>query len=139
MGDSGEQGPTNGLTPHLTIGDGKAAQAIDFYKAAFGASEERRMLAEDGRRLMHAHLTVNGASLMLNDHFPEMAGGAAAAIPAAVTLHLQVTDADATWAQALAAGATVKFPLEDQFWGDRYGQIDDPFGFTWSIGSPIVG
>lgn len=139
MGDSGEQGPTNGLTPHLTIGDGKAAQAIDFYKAAFGASEERRMLAEDGRRLMHAHLTVNGASLMLNDHFPEMAGGAAAAIPAAVTLHLQVTEADATWAQALAAGATVKFPLEDQFWGDRYGQIDDPFGFTWSIGSPIVG
>lgn len=139
MSDSGEQGPTHGLTPHLTIGDGKAAQAIDFYKAAFGAREERRMLAEDGRRLMHAHLTVNGASLMLNDHFPEMAGGAAAAIPAAVTLHLQVIDADATWAQALAAGATVKFPLEDQFWGDRYGQIDDPFGFTWSIGSPIVG
>ena len=95
------------------------------------------MPADDGQRLMHAHLIVNGASLMLNDHFPEMAGGAPAATPAAVTLHLQVEDADAAWAQALGAGAKVKFPLEDQFWGDRYGQVDDPFGFTWSIGSPV--
>ena len=138
MSDDSAQGPGAGLTPHITIGHGHAAKAIDFYKAAFGATEQRRMLAEDGKRIMHAHLTINGASLMLNDHFPEMAGGAQAAVPAAVTLHLQVDDADVWWARALAAGAVIRFPIENQFWGDRYGQVDDPFGFTWSIGSPIA-
>ncbi|MEQ1726560.1 MAG: VOC family protein [Sphingopyxis sp.] len=137
MSDEPAQGPTTGLTPHLTIGQGRAAQAIDFYTAAFGAVEQRRVMAQDGERIMHAHLLINGASLMLNDHFPEMAGGAQARVPAAITLHLQVDDADMWWARALSAGASVRFPIDDQFWGDRYGQVDDPFGFTWSIGSPI--
>jgi PhnB protein len=126
-----------GVTPHLTIGDGKAAEAIAFYKAAFGAIEQSRHLEQGGTRIMHAHLTVHGGALMLNDHFPEMCGGAPAAVPAAVTLHLEADDADAVWNQALSVGATVRFPLDNQFWDQRYGQVTDPFGHVWSIGGPI--
>jgi PhnB protein len=133
--DQQEQGPASGLAPHLTIRGGNAAEAIEFYSRAFGAREIGRHMAEDGKRIMHAHLTVNGASLMLNDDFPEH-GGAETAPPAGVTLHLQVDDADTWWDRAIEAGAIVRFPIDDQFWGDRYGQVDDPFGFTWSIGSP---
>ena len=128
-----------GLIPHLTIRDGLAAEAIEFYGRAFGASETGRHIAEDGKRIMHAHLAINSASLMLNDDFPEMRGGGEAHPPAGCTLHLQVDDADAWWDRAIDAGAIVRFPLGDQFWGDRYGQVDDPFGFTWSIGGPIKG
>ena len=131
------QGPTGGVAAHLTIRDGRGDEAVRFYEKAFGAKEEMRHLAYDGNRLMHAHLTINGGSLMLNDDFPEFReGGGDVPAPGGVTLHIQVPDADAVWGNALAAGATVKFPLEDQFWGDRYGQLEDPFGFTWSIGGP---
>lgn len=134
------QSPAGGVTAHLTIPDGRGGEAIDFYKNAFGAQEEMRNLADDGKRLMHAHLKVNGGSLMLNDDFPEYRkGGEALPPPAGTTLHLHVPDADAVWNRAIAAGAKVKFPLEDQFWGDRYGQLEDPFGFTWSIGSAKKG
>ena len=136
--DHEQQGPTGGVTPHLGIRDGKATEAIDFYKAAFGAQEMMRMPADDGKRLMHAHLKINGASLMLADEFPEY-GGASAGAPEGVTLHLQVSDADALWNQALAAGATPLMELADQFWGDRYGQLRDPFGHRWSIGAPVRG
>ena len=130
------QGPTGGITAHLTIRDGKAKEAIDFYGAAFGAEcAMDPFMADDGKRVMHAHLTINGGSLMLNDDFPEYGG--AATPPGSTTLHLQVSDADAAWNRALEAGAVEKFPLADQFWGDRYGQVTDPFGFTWSIGAPI--
>lgn len=130
-----EQGPSGGVTAHLTIRDGRAAEAIHFYKNAFGAqSAMDPHMAEDGKRIMHAHLTLNGGHLMLNDDFPEYGG--AAAPPGSVTLHLQVPDADAAWNRAISAGAKEKMPLDDQFWGDRYGQISDPFGFTWSIGAP---
>ena len=74
---------------------------------------------------------------MLNDHFPEMAGGAPAEAPGGVRLHLQVDDADAWWERAIAAGASVRFPIDNQFWGDRYGQLTDPYGHVWSIGGPI--
>jgi PhnB protein len=132
-----DQGPTGGLTVHLTIRDNGAADAIAFYKAAFGAEEAMPPhLADDGKRVMHAHLLINGGHLMLNDDFPEYHG--AASPPGSVTLHLQVSDADAMWNHALEAGATEKMPLADQFWGDRYGQLTDPFGFTWSIGAPAV-
>ncbi len=127
-----------GVIPHLTIRDNRAAEAIDFYTKAFGAAESGRHLAEDGKRIMHAHLDINGGPLMLNDDFPEIAGGAAPA-PAGVGLHLDVPDADAAWAKALAAGATVRFPLDNQFWGQRYGQVTDPFGHIWSIGGPVTG
>lgn len=131
------QGPTTGLTPHINIRDGRAAEAIDFYARAFGAAEQRRMIAQDGKRIMHAHLIINGASLMLNDDFPEMRGGEAAKAPEGVVLHLQVDNADAWWDRAVAAGAEIRFPIQDQFWGDRYGHVADPFGYVWSIGSPL--
>jgi PhnB protein len=130
------KGPASGITAHLTIGGGRGAEAIEFYKRAFGAKEEMRSLADDGKRLMHAYLTINGGSLMLNDDFPEYRGVSESPAPAGTTLHLQVPDADAAWDKAVAAGAAVTFPIENQFWGDRYGQIEDPFGFTWSIGGP---
>jgi len=130
------QGPTDGITPHITIRDGKAIEAIDFYARAFGAEQAMDpMKAEDGKRIMHAHLLLNGGHLLLNDDFPEYGG--AATPPGSTTMHLQVQDADAAWNRALEAGATEKFPLADQFWGDRYGQITDPYGFTWSIGAPL--
>jgi PhnB protein len=130
-----EQGPSGGITPHITIRDGKAAEAIEFYKRAFGAGEQMRQPTDDGR-LMHAHLKINGGSLMLHDDFPEHMGGPAQP-PASFVLHLDVPDADAAWKRALDAGATSRFELADQFWGDRYGQVTDPFGFIWSIGAPI--
>jgi PhnB protein len=130
-----EQGPSGGITPHITIRDRKAAEAIDFYRKAFGAQELMRHPTDDGR-LMHAHLKINGGSLMLHDDFPEHMGGPSQ--PAAsFVLHLQVPDADAAWKRALDAGAEVRFELKDQFWGDRYGQVKDPFGFIWSIGAPV--
>lgn len=133
-----DQGPAQGVTAHLTIPDRRAAEAIDFYRAAFGAEPAMEpMMGEDGRRIMHAHLRLNGGSLMLNDDFPEYSGGKPAPNDA-VTLHLQVTDADALFNRALEAGATEIMKLEDQFWGDRYGQLRDPFGYTWSIGAPAV-
>jgi len=130
-----QQGPAGGVTAHLTIRDGKAADAIDFYRAAFGAEEAARHMAEDGKRIMHAHLKINGGSLMLNDEFPEFMS-APTTPPGSLVLHLQVPDADAAWEKAVAAGGEIRFPLADQFWGDRYGQVQDPFGFTWSIGAP---
>ena len=125
-----------GVVPHLTIRDNRAAEAIDFYARAFGASESGRQIADDGERILHAHLEVNGGPLMLNDDFPEMMGGAAPS-PAGVGLHIDVPDADAAWEKALAAGAVARFPLDNQFWGQRYGQVTDPFGHIWSIGGPV--
>jgi PhnB protein len=90
----------------------------------------------DDGRLMHAHLKINGGSLMLHGDFPEHMGGPSQP-PASLVLHLDVPDADAAWKRALDAGAGVKFELADQFWGDRYGQVTDPFGFIWSIGAPV--
>lgn len=132
------QGPTGGLTPHIAIADKRASEAIEFYKQAFGAVEQVRMPAEDGVRLMHAHLQINGSSLMMHDDFPEYSGQAMAA-PSGVTLHLQVDDADSWYDRAIAAGATSVMAPENMFWGDRYAQVKDPFGHLWSIGHPLKG
>jgi len=129
-------GPSTGIIPHLSIPSRGGQAALEFYTRAFGATEERRMPAEDGERLMHALLMINGAPVMLADEFPEY-GGEVDVVPRGVTLHLQVDDADEWWTRALLAGAVPVFPLADQFWGDRYGQLKDPFGHCWSIGSPI--
>lgn len=134
--DRTDQGPTTGLTPHLTIPSRGGEAALEFYGRAFGATVLRKQYAEDGERLMHAHLIINGSSLMLHDEFPEYGHGSDI-IPVGMTLHLQVDDADAWWDTALSAGAVPILPLEDQFWGDRYGQLKDPFGHSWSIGAPI--
>jgi PhnB protein len=128
-------GPTSGVTPYLTIKDGAASAAVAFYVRAFGATEVFRHPADDGKRLLHAHLLINGASVMLSDDFPEYRDGLPAGDPSGVTLHLQVADADVVWNQALAAGAVEVLALADQFWGDRYGKIRDPFGHGWSIAS----
>lgn len=129
-------GPIAGITPHLTIPSRGGQAAIEFYQRAFGAVEERRMLAEDGERLMHAYLHINGGPLMLADEFPEF-NGVQDSVPTGVTLHLQVDDADEWWNRAILAGGVPLYPLADQFWGSRYGQLKDPFGHTWSIGGPI--
>lgn len=127
------------LSPHLAVSD--AAAAIEFYKNAFGATELSRHMAPDGKRIMHAALLVNGAVVMLSDEFPEymegkrMAPDALGGTP--VVLHLNVKDADPVFNQAVAAGAKVRMPLMDQFWGDRYGQVTDPFGHVWSVGAAI--
>lgn len=127
----------SGLIPYLTITDGRGKQAVDFYKAAFGATEVERHDADDGKRLLHAHLKINDGTLMLSDDFPEMQGGRTASAPGGTRLHLEVDDADRWWDRAVAAGAEIRMPLADQFWGDRYGQLGDPFGHQWSIGAPI--
>jgi len=131
---SAEQCAMPGVTPHINIRDRRAAEAIDFYKRAFGAEEQSRHPGEDGR-LMHAHLNINGGALMMHDDFPEHSGPAPA--PAGTVLHLEVDDADKWWDRALQAGAQVKFPIGNQFWGARYGQVSDPFGHTWSIAGPV--
>ncbi len=133
--ENSEHGRNRGITPHLTIRDRRAADAVDWYKKAFGAEELMRHPTEDGR-VMHASLKINDGYLMLNDDFPEHMGGPSQP-PASFVLHLNVPDADAAWNRALDAGAEVRFPLADQFWGDRYGQVTDPFGFIWSIGAPV--
>ena len=129
--------PTTGITPFLAIRDGRAEEALVFYGHAFGAEVVERNVAKDGRRLMQASARINGDWIMLSDDFPEL--GFTAAEPGAVTLHLQVDDADAAWRRALDAGATVVMEIADQFWGDRYGRLADPFGHSWSIGSVLKG
>ena len=128
------------LSPSLVVDD--AAAAIDFYVKAFGATEYGRVPHPDGR-LVHAALDINGSMVMLNDDFPDFNDGKSSTPKALggtpVTIHLRVTDVESAFARAVNAGATVVAPLEDQFWGDRYGQVDDPFGHHWSVGSPIKG
>jgi PhnB protein len=124
------------LTPHLEVRG--AARAIDFYKAAFGAREVLRNLGPDGRKIMHAQLQIGDSMLLVHDEFEEAGGESPQTLEgSAVTLHLYVEDVDAMWARAIAAGAKVEMPLGDQFWGDRYGQLVDPFGHRWSIASKV--
>jgi PhnB protein len=129
---------TPAVIPHLVVDD--AAAAIDFYVKAFGATELGRVPGPDGK-LIHAALTVNGSTVMLNDDFPEFNDGKSTTPRALggtpVTIHLTVTDVEAKFAQAVEAGAEVVMPLEDQFWGDRYGMVRDPFGHQWSLGQPV--
>lgn len=118
------------LTPHLTLRD--CAKYIDFLKAAFDAEELGRAPGPSGK-LMHAELNIFGSRLMLHDHFPDWGMPPIAEGHWPVTLNLYVPDCDATFKQALAAGCTEVMPLGDQFWGDRYGKVKDPFGFEWAI------
>ena len=123
------------LAPHLVC-DG-AADAIEFYKAAFGAEEVLRLPGPSGK-LMHAAVLINGATVMLVDEMKEMGAlGPKALGGTPVTLHLYVTDADAAIDRAAGAGATVVMPAADMFWGDRYGQVQDPWGHMWSIAHPL--
>ena len=119
------------VTPPL-VGAG-ASDAIEFYKKAFGAVELAR-LPGPGGKLMHAMVRIGDSALMLVDENPEWGLlGPKALKGSPVVVHLYVNDADATVAQAVAAGAKVTMPIADMFWGDRYGQLEDPFGHRWSV------
>lgn len=123
------------VTPHLVCAG--AARAIDFYTRAFGAVEVGRLPGPDGR-LWHAQITIGGAPLMLVDAFPEMGSLDPLALKGSpVTIHLYVEDVDATVARAVEAGARVTMPVADMFWGDRYGQLEDPFGHRWSVATHL--
>lgn len=121
-----------GLVPYLTV-DG-AAKAAEFYARAFGAQEEARMPLDEKGRTMHIHLYVNGSSLMLSDAYPEY--GHPLEKPQSFNLTLVVDDIDTWWKRAVDAGATVVTPVEKMFWGDRYGQLRDPFGIIWALNEP---
>src|SRR5579862_3189881 len=123
------------ITPSLVVKD--AAKAIDFYVKAFGATDRGRFEGPDGK-IMHAEIMIGDSIVMLGDEMPEMgARGPQSLGGTPVKLHIYTDDADALFARATKAGATVRMPLADQFWGDRYGVVADPFGHEWSIGTHI--
>jgi uncharacterized glyoxalase superfamily protein PhnB len=120
------------LTPHLIVKG--ASKAIEFYKKAFGAEEIGRMPGPDGKSIMHADLKIGDSHVFLADEFPEMDCRAPETVGGTpVTIHMYVEDVDAAFGKAVAAGAHVKMPLSDMFWGDRYGVLADPFGHAWSL------
>ena len=123
------------VTPHLIVAG--AADAIEFYKKAFGAVEAARLPGPDGK-IMHAMIRINGSPVMLVDEMPQWGAlGPKALKGSPVTIHLYVEDADAFFKRAVGAGAKVTMPLADQFWGDRYGKVEDPFGHQWSIATHL--
>ena len=126
--------------PYLTVKG--AGKAIEFYRKAFSATENGRVAAQDGRRLMHADLTINGGSVMLSDEFPEHGGTPAPTLerPTSVSIMIAFTsprDVDATFDRAVAAGARGSMQPEDAFWGSRFAMLDDPFGHRWMLTAPL--
>ncbi len=123
------------VTPYLIVRD--AARAIDFYAKAFGARELFRLSEPDGK-IGHAELAIGHATIMLADEYPDFGALSPPTVGGSpVKLRLEVADADAVIARAVAAGATVLRPPKDQFYGDRSGMILDPFGHSWFIAAPI--
>jgi PhnB protein len=124
-----------GISPYLTCRD--AAAAIDFYTKAFDAVEQMRMPCGDGR-LLHASLSIAGSTLMLCEEFPEWGGQSPMALQGSpVSIHINVENVDEAFAKALDAGCEVTMPLEDTFWGDRFGGLKDPFGHRWTMSSQV--
>lgn len=123
------------ITPHLICAG--AAEAIAFYRQAFGAVETKRVPDPSGK-LMHAEIRIGDSALMLVDEFPDFGLLAPPRLHGSpVTIHLYVADVDAVVAQAVAAGASLLMPAQDMFWGDRYAQLSDPFGHRWSIATHV--
>jgi PhnB protein len=123
------------VTPHLVCAG--AAEAIEFYKRAFGAVETARLPGPQGK-LAHAMIRIGDSVVMLVDEFPERGALSPTALKGSpVTIHLYVDDVDATVERAVKAGAKITMPVADMFWGDRYGQLVDPFGHHWSVGTHI--
>lgn len=132
------QRPEPPVAPYLVVSDGRGA--LDFYSRAFGAEVLGQRDAPDGERVLHATLALNGGIVHLSDDFPDM-GGAKRRDPltlgeSSVTIALTLDDPDALWTRAVEAGASVSIPLDDQFWGARYGVLVDPFGHRWSLSTP---
>lgn len=127
-----------GLIPHLVCDP--CAEAIEFYKKAFGAEETCRMPSPDGR-VMHAEIRIGDSLVFLADDFPEYCEGKSQSPKALggtpVTIHRYVENCDGAINRAVEAGATVKMPPMDMFWGDRYGVVTDPFGHVWSLATHI--
>ena len=124
------------VTPYLVVRD--AAAAIDFYARAFDAIELYRSTCPSSDRIMNAKIGIGDSILMLHDEFPEYdCHGPSGKTPSPVTIHLYVEDVDRIFAQAIAAGATALMLPADSFWGDRFGQLTDPFGHKWSIGTHV--
>lgn len=123
------------VTPYLIVHD--AAQAIDFYRRAFGAEELVRMGAP-GEKIGHAELQIGGSRIMLADEAPEVGARSARTIGGSpVSLLLYVEDVDTIWKRALAAGGKEERPLQDQFYGDRSGTLRDPFGHQWTVATHV--
>jgi uncharacterized glyoxalase superfamily protein PhnB len=124
------------VTPYLMIAG--AEQAIAFYKKAFGAVEVCRMVGPGGHGIAHAELKFGDSFLFLADVCPDFGGKDPKALGGSpVGIHLYVESVDAVFAQAIAAGATVKVPPTDMFWGDRFAKLTDPFGHDWSLATHI--
>jgi uncharacterized glyoxalase superfamily protein PhnB len=119
------------LTPYLAVSD--AAAAIEWYKKAFGAKEVTRQPAGD--KIMHAALRIGDSDLYLADIFPGSDLADPSRVGASVNLHLELKDADKVWQTAVTNGAKVSMPLDDMFWGQRYGKLVDPFGHNWALSS----
>ena len=122
-----------GVAPYLGVSN--ASKAADFYAKAFGASEVARLPPDEKGRYLHIHLVINGGSVMMSDAYPEH--GHPLREPAAFSVMLPVADVDAWYERAVKAGCTAIMPPADMFWGDRYGQLKDPFGVIWAINGPI--
>ena len=123
------------VTPYLIVNDGPAA--LEFYKNAFGAVELLRMPRPDGR-IGHAEIKIGDSPVMLADEHPEIGALSPQSVGGSpVSIHLYVTDVDAMFNQAVAAGASVVRPLQNQFYGDRTGGVKDPFGYQWYIATHI--
>jgi PhnB protein len=125
--------------PHLIVSDGPAA--AQFYRSAFGAEIGHQMMTPDGTRLLHGELTLDGHKFFISDEFSASEGGTCKSPQTLggtdVRITLLVDDADATVAQAVAAGARVLMPVQDMFWGGRYGKLADPFGHEWGINQQL--
>ena len=123
------------LTPYIVVKGADAA--IEFYQKAFGAEVIEVMRGEDGK-VMNAQLKFGTSVLMLNDEYPEYGSFAPAKdVPLPFSIHIRSFAVDADFQKAIDAGATVAMPLENQFWGDRFGMLTDPFGHKWSLGQPV--
>ncbi len=123
------------ITPFLTVHE--AAKAIDFYKEAFGAQERHRMTTPDGKFVAHAELKIGDSVIMLSDEMPGQSCEPSALAEACVGFYLYVKDVDDVFERAVAAGAKVKEPLKDAFWGDRIGKITDPSGHEWILATHV--
>ena len=124
------------LTPYMVVRG--AAEAIEYYKQAFGAEEITRMSSPDGKTIMHAEIKIGDSRVMMSDEFPEWGvQGPQAYGGTASGLAIYVPNVDEVFDRAVSLGATVKMPVADQFWGDRYGKLEDPFGHSWSIATHV--
>ncbi|HEY2459264.1 MAG TPA: VOC family protein [Candidatus Acidoferrum sp.] len=122
------------VTPQLTCKD--ASRAIEFYKNVFGANEVSRFTGPDGK-VMHAEIKIGDSRIMINDEFPGMASAPVANSNGSFSLFLYVADVDSVFDKAVKAGSKSLMPVSDQFWGDRFGKVTDPFGHQWGLATHV--